>query len=98
MLPLGPRLGLGLCLLEELVVEMSMLTMAAAAAAVGVRGVGWAWVGLEAVVVAVELVVEVARGAVVVVIGPSIAVVEPVLVNQMVCVKPDCGSGASASV
>ena len=37
---LGPRLGLGLCLLEELVVEMSMLTMAAAAAAVGVRGVG----------------------------------------------------------
>ena len=76
---------------------MSMLTMAAAEAAVGVRGVGWAWVGLEAVVVAGELVVEVARCAVVVVLGPSIAVVEPVLVNQMVCVKPDSNSGASAS-
>ena len=47
--------------------------------------------------VAGELVVEMARGAVVVVLGPSIAVVEPVLVNQMVCVKPDSDSGASAS-
>ena len=46
-------------------VEVSMLAMAAAT--MGVLAVGWAWVGLEAAVMAGELVV-VARGVLVVVL------------------------------
>ena len=77
----------------ELVVEVSIL--AAAAAAMGVWGVVWAWVWLEAAVVAGELVV-VARG-VVVVLSLSMAAAELVLDNQSVFVKPGSDSGALSS-
>ena len=75
LVPPGPRLWLGVFLLEELVaaVEVSMLAMAAGAPLVGVWVEGWAWVRLEAAVVAGGLVVVVALGVVVGLVSPAIA-------------------------
>ena len=64
--PLGPRLGV--FLLKELVVAVEVSIL-------GVWVEGWAWVRLEAAVVAGGLVVVVAFGVVVGLVNPSIAAV-----------------------
>ena len=71
LLILGPRLGLGVFLLKELVVEVSMLAMAAGATPV-VGAAGWACIGLE--------------GAVVVTLGEVVAAVRSELGGQEDCV------------
>ena len=77
LVPPGPRLWLGVFLLEELVAALgvSMLAMAAGASLVRVWVEGWAWVKLKAAVVAGGLVVVVALGVVVVLVCPAIAAV-----------------------